>query len=184
MINAASTLLLKMHALINKLVILFVFFRAFEPSEEILFFKPTDFFRFNRFNRLIRIDSHRYPSERSTARSFYDVYSIAWRQEVAQIHIELRSCQTMPHWGTSSDFQRGEGRFKTRHYVILHVFLRHTYLPFEIRYTCLTEARRLSQPLSCRQTMPPGPEARVSDFKGEKGYYDVKCMENDVAVGY
>ena len=37
---------------------------------------------------------------------------------------------------------RGEGRFKTRHYVILHVFLRHTFLlPVEIRNSCLTEAR-------------------------------------------
>ena len=54
----------------------------------------------------------------------------------------LRLCQTMPHWGTSSEFQRGEGRFKTRHYVILHVFLRHTFLlPVEIRNSCLTEAR-------------------------------------------
>ena len=60
---------------------------------------------------------------------------------------DLRSCQTMPHWGTSSEFQRGEIRFKTRHYVILHVFLRYTILlPVEIRYTYLTEARRLSPP--------------------------------------
>ena len=61
--------------------------------------------------------------------------------------VPLGWCQTMPHWGTSSEFQRGEGRFKTRHYVILHVFLRHTFLlPVEIRYTCLTEARRLASP--------------------------------------
>ena len=54
----------------------------------------------------------------------------------------------MPHWGRSSEFKRGEGRFKTRHYVILHEFLRHTFLlPVEIRYTCLTEARRLASPL-------------------------------------
>ena len=47
----------------------------------------------------------------------------------------------MPHWGTSSEFQRGEGRFKTRHYVILHVFLRHTFLrPVEIKNSCLSEA--------------------------------------------
>ena len=33
----------------------------------------------------------------------------------------------------------GSDRFKTRHYVILHVFLRHTFLlPVEIGYTCLT----------------------------------------------
>ena len=34
----------------------------------------------------------------------------------------------MPHWGTSSEFQRGDFKFKTRHYFILHVFLRHTLL--------------------------------------------------------
>ena len=48
----------------------------------------------------------------------------------------------MPHWGTSSEFQRGEGRIKTPHDVIFHVFLRHTFLlPVEIRNSCLSEAR-------------------------------------------
>ena len=48
----------------------------------------------------------------------------------------------------SSEFQRGDDIFKTRHYAIFHAFLRHIFLlPVEIRYTCLTEARRLSPPL-------------------------------------
>ena len=34
----------------------------------------------------------------------------------------------MPHWGTSSEFQRGEDISETRHYAILHVFLRHILL--------------------------------------------------------
>ena len=75
----------------------------------------------------------------------------------------------MPHWGTSSEFQRGEGRFKTRHYVILHVFLRHTFLlPVEIRNSCLTEARVCHHLKGyARRGLT---EARVPSSNGEKGY--------------
>ena len=42
----------------------------------------------------------------------------------------------MPHLGTSSEFQRREDKFKTRHYVIQHTFLRHILSsPVEIRCT-------------------------------------------------
>ena len=87
----------------------------------------------------------------------------------------LKSCQTMPHWGTSSEFQLGEGRFKTRHYVILlHVFLRHTFLlPFEIRYTCLTEA------LVCHRTC-----SVFQLFQRREQGYAVKISANDALAGF
>ena len=45
----------------------------------------------------------------------------------------------------------GDVRFKTSQYVILRVFLRHTFLlPIAFRNTCLTEARRLSTPLEAK----------------------------------
>ena len=102
------------------------------------------------------------PSSASSHMHFTVVYAIWWipmataRQRWTFIYLFIylfiftldsnvqnasRSCQTMPHWRLSSEFQRGENRFKTRHYVTLRVFLRHTFLlPVEIRYTCLTEA--------------------------------------------
>ena len=71
----------------------------------------------------------------------------------------------MPHWGTSSEFQRGEDRFKTRHYVILHVYLRHIFLlPVETRYTCLTKASRLSPPLFSGFRIPAKSDVFVTYF--------------------
>ena len=52
----------------------------------------------------------------------------------------------------SSGFQRGEGIFETRYYVILHVFYVISFFSSPLKlgtlheYTCLTEARRLSPP--------------------------------------
>ena len=54
-------------------------------------------------------------------------------------------------------------KFKTRHYVILHVFSCHTFLlPVEIGKTCLTEARRLSPPLDVYFQMSARPPSQNS----------------------
>ena len=53
--------------------------------------------------------------------------------------------------GTSSEFQRGPDRFKTRQYVIFNTFLCcNLLLPFEIRYTCAPPRRVVCHHLDAR----------------------------------